>query len=152
MVGNGGGWPQSLDDVVAAVEHFRPDVLVGHSAGGHLALLAGKRTGTPVVAVAAVCDPGTWDHAGVAAFFGGAPPPEGSPLHSSPLGVPVVLVHGALDDVVPLEQSERLAVATGARLVALEGTDHFQPIDPQSPAWTAIRDAVDFLAARSSSS
>lgn len=141
-VANGGGWPVSLDDVVLAVERLRPDVLVGHSAGGHLALLAGKRTGTPVVGVAAVCDPATWRNPGVAEFFGAVVPPEGSPLRESPLGVPVVLVHGTDDDVVPIEQSERLAAATGARLTALPGAGHFEPMDPRSAAWTAVRDAV----------
>src|ERR1041384_1557534 len=40
----GGGWPGSLEDVLLAVEHARGlsrrPVLVGHSAGGHLALHA----------------------------------------------------------------------------------------------------------------
>jgi predicted alpha/beta hydrolase family esterase len=149
-VGNGGGWPQTLEDVLAAVERFRPAALVGHSAGGHLALLAGKRTGTPVVGAAAICDPATWDNPGVEPFFGGSPPADASPLRQAPLGIPVVLVHGTRDDVVPLEQSERLAAATGAPLVAPDA-DHFEPITPSSPHWTAVRDAVDFLTGRSSS-
>jgi acetyl esterase/lipase len=142
-VGNGGGWPITLDDVLAAVDRFEPDVVSGHSAGGHLALLAGKRTGTRVVAVAAITDPGTWDNPGVEPFFGGAVPPEGSPLHESPLGVPLTLIHGARDDVVPLEQSERLAAANpGAELVALAGAGHFEPVDPRTSEWTALRNAV----------
>lgn len=142
-VGNGGGWPATLEDVLLGVEHFRPDVLVGHSAGGHLALIAGKRTGTRVVAVAAICDPATWDNPGVAPFFGGAPPPaEASPLHEAPLGIPVTLIHGARDDVVPLEQSERLARATGAELVVLESAGHFEPVDPAHAEWAAVRRAV----------
>lgn len=141
-VGNGGGWPASLDDVVAATKFIRPDVLVGHSAGGHLALLAGRLTGTRVVGLAAICDPETWDNSGVAAFFGGDPPTEASPLRLSPLGVSVALVHGTDDNVVPIEQSERLAAATDARLVALPAAGHFEPIDPRSPEWNVVRDAV----------
>jgi acetyl esterase/lipase len=145
-VGNGGGWPVTLDDVLAAVERFRPAVLVGHSAGGHLALLAGKRTRTPVVAVAAICDPATWDNPGVAPFCGDDPPPEASPLHESPLGIPLVLVHGDRDDVVPLAQSERLVSANeGARLVVV-AAGHFEPVDPARREWTATRDAVHSLA------
>jgi len=153
-VGNGGGWPFSLADVVLAVERFRPDVLVGHSAGGHLALLAAKKTRTPVVAVAAVSDPHRWDNRGVEAFFRGAPPDAGSPLRELPLGAPAVLVHGTRDDTVPFEHSQRFVEAAGpeARLVALEGAGHFEPVDPQSAEWTAVRDAVDFLCGRSSSS
>jgi acetyl esterase/lipase len=145
----GGGWPGSLQDVVLAVEFARTLaprlVLVGHSAGGHLALLAAGRTRLPVVAVAAVCDPPTWDNPAVAAFFDGLPPPrEGSPLAQSPLGVPQILVHGTRDETVPFEQSQRLAAAAReeAELVALEGVDHFEPVDPLSPAWTATRDAI----------
>ena len=60
-------------------------VLVGHSAGGHLALLAAGATGVPVVALAAVSDPPTWENDAVAAFFGGGPPPpEASPLAQAP--------------------------------------------------------------------
>src|SRR5207249_1173459 len=54
----GGGWPGTFEDVLLAVEHARTLarrlVLVGHSAGGHLALLAAARTGLPVVGIAAV--------------------------------------------------------------------------------------------------
>ena len=153
-IGNGGGWPFTLADVVLAVERFRPDVLVGHSAGGHLALLAAKRTRTPVVAVAAVSDPHAWDNPGVGAFFRGTPPDAGSPLRELPLGVQAVLVHGTRDDTVPFEHSHRFVEAAGgeARLVKLEGAGHFEPVDPQSPEWTAVRDAVEFLCGRSSSS
>ena len=146
-VGNGGGWPVSLDDVVLAVERFAPHVLVGHSAGGHLALLAAKRTGTPVVAIAAVSDPHTWANPGVRAFFGDEIPDDGSPLRQLPLGVPTVLVHGTLDDTVPFSQSQRFADAADARLLALEGAGHFEPVDPQVGEWTAVRDAVALLAA-----
>ncbi|MEU7639065.1 alpha/beta hydrolase [Streptomyces sp. NPDC039016] len=64
-VGAGGGAPQTFEDVPAAVEAAaaagagpadppREVVLVGHSAGGHLALLAATRPGTPVTRVVAV--------------------------------------------------------------------------------------------------
>jgi acetyl esterase/lipase len=134
----GGTWPGAFDDVLLAVKYARTLadrlVLVGHSAGGHLALLAAKRTAVPVVAIAAVCDPPTWDNAGVAAFFRGTPPPEGSPFAQLPLGVRSVLVHGTDDAVVPFEQSQRFAAAAAdeATLVPLEGAGHFEPIDPQS--------------------
>ena len=134
----GGGWPAALDDVLLAIEFARTLsprlVLVGHSAGGHLALLAAKRARLPVVALAAVCDPPTWRNDAVAAFFGGEPPVEASPLTQAPLGVPTVLIHGTADETVPFEQSERLADAAGgeATLHPLEGAGHFEPIDPQS--------------------
>ena len=150
----GGGWPGSLGDVLLAVEYARSLasrlVLVGHSAGGHLGLLAAARTGVPVVALAAVSDPPTWDDDAVAPFFGGKPPAtEASPLAQLPLGVPQILVHGTADDIVPFEQSTRYTRAAGdeAELVPLEGAAHFEPIDPLSPEWTATRDAVRRLLA-----
>src|SRR5438445_12363827 len=50
-VGNGGEWPVIIEDVVAGVDKAvalfpgKRIVLVGHSAGGHLALLAADRPG-----------------------------------------------------------------------------------------------------------
>jgi acetyl esterase/lipase len=146
----GGGWPGSLEDVVLAVELAktlaRRPVLVGHSAGGHLALLAAKRTRLPVVALAAVSDPPTWQNDAVAAFFGaGSPVPEASPLAQAPTGTPTTLVHGTADDVVPFEQSRRYADAAGATLRPLEGAGHFEPIDPRSPEVDVTLRAVQEL-------
>jgi len=145
----GGGWPGSLEDVLLAVEHARGLarrlVLVGHSAGGHLSLLAAARTGLPVVAIAAVSDPPTWANPAVAAFFaGGEPVPEASPLAQLPIGVPQLLVHGTADTVVPFEQSARYVDAARgeAELISLEGSGHFEPVDPLVPEWTAVRDAT----------
>lgn len=54
-VGDGGGWPATVDDVAAAIDHLatlatqglpvdlRRVATAGHSAGGHLALWAAKR-------------------------------------------------------------------------------------------------------------
>jgi acetyl esterase/lipase len=146
-----GGWHDSLDDVLLAVDFARSLaqrlLLVGHSAGGHLALLAGARQKVPVVALAAVSDPATWANDAVEAFFGGEPPSEGSPLAQLPLGVPQVLVHGTLDDVVPFEQSARYAEAAAgeAALIPLDGAGHFEPIDPLSPQWTVVRTAIERL-------
>ena len=58
--GDEGGWPQSSDDVAAAVRMLQPRfsiVLLGHSAGGHAALLAAEATKPLLtVAVAPVAD------------------------------------------------------------------------------------------------
>ena len=130
----GGGWPGSLDDVLLALTFARTLarrlVPVGHSAGGHLALLAAKRTGLPVVALAAVCDPPSWENDAVGAFFGGeVPAAEASPLAQAPLSVPTVLIHGTSDDVVPIEQSRALTekfkdVGASVKLVEVPGEGH----------------------------
>lgn len=69
------------------------------------------------------------------------------PALSLPLGVPQVLVHGLLDDIVPPNISELyLAAATkagdDARLRAIPAADHMAVIDPRTPAWAVIVEEV----------
>jgi acetyl esterase/lipase len=143
-VGNGGGWPETFADVAAAIDHLarvahpaldleRVSVL-GHSAGGHLALWAASRDNLPpgapgeladsepvvqlrrVIAQAGVCDlSGSYmRHAGgggAALLMGGSPDelPErydaGDPIRLLPLAIPALLVHGTLDETVSVELS-----------------------------------------------
>ena len=49
--------------------------------------------------------------------------------------VPVTLVHGSDDDIVPLRMSQAF---TAGRLVEIPGAGHFDLIDPQSPAWPRV--------------
>jgi pimeloyl-ACP methyl ester carboxylesterase len=154
----GGEWPAAREDLERALEHlprlpFEHDgrtVLVGHSAGGQLALWAGKRARLPVVALAPVSDVrDAVTRRGPESAPGRFMAPEnfadGSPLELLPLGVPQIVIHGTADEDVPYEMSERyVAAAAGeAELVTLDGAGHFEPIDPQSAAFqetlTAIR-------------
>jgi acetyl esterase/lipase len=154
-VGNGGGLPQTLDDVMTAIAKLdalgldlATVVALGHSAGGHLATWAGS-TGrlTHVVSQAGVLDLGAAYALGlgdgaVEAFLGHPPGPHDGdvdPVRQVPLGVPVWCVHGRADDIVPISQSlsyVRAATTAGApaELVEVEG-DHFAVIDPGSVAW-----------------
>jgi acetyl esterase/lipase len=141
----GGTWPNIVGDVHAAVafaarlDRNGAAAIVGHSAGGQLALLAAKRTPLPVLALAAISDPDA---------VGRDLPLDASPIRQLPLGVPQILIHGTADDSVPFELSERYAAAAGAeaRLVRLEGAGHFEPIDPLSRDWphtvAAIRELL----------
>jgi acetyl esterase/lipase len=142
----------------------------GHSAGGHLALwtAADAARATPpsgsdphddvVVPLLAVSLAGVVDvvagaaqglgHGAIERLMGGLPADQPEAYHRAsllaglPLGVPQVVLHGALDDVVPPRMSEDYAaraVAAGdeAALVLVDGVDHMDVIDPASPGWEA---------------
>jgi alpha-beta hydrolase superfamily lysophospholipase len=130
-VGDPGGWPRSLDDVLLAVKRARrlqnvyqaKLVLVGHSAGAQLALLAAGRTKIPVVAFAAPTDFDAWASDAAVAFLRDADRREASPR---PIGVQQVLVHGTDDPEVPFwlaSQYVEAALARGdeAEVLALGG-------------------------------
>lgn len=163
--GGDGGYPETFDDVAAAiaavpeVESVAPgradldDVaLVGHSAGGQLAMWAALRPDGPdvrtVVALAPVADLVEAYRQGLGGdavqdLMGGSPdelPDAYAAVDATPSGsVPVTVVHGALDDRVPVDMSRRLE---GVHYVELENTEHFGLIDPLSPAWSAVRAAL----------
>lgn len=143
-------------------------VSLGHSAGGHLAVWLAARQRLPGGAPGAgprVRPRGAVSQAGVldlaraatdglgngacAALLGGDPDdvPEryaaASPAALLPIGVPVLLVHGARDDVVPATQSRDYAVAARAardvvETIELPGADHFDVIEPESRGWAAV--------------
>lgn len=154
-----GGWPATGEDVGAAIDALADldapldldDVsLVGHSAGGQLALWAAGRLASridlrAVVAAAAVTDVQEAIRsdlgAGVVAQFAeGAEWDEISPICRVPTGVATFLQHGTEDDTVPASMSERYAEAAGdeVTLSLREGEGHFEPIDPSSAAWGEI--------------
>jgi pimeloyl-ACP methyl ester carboxylesterase len=94
------------------------------------------------------------------ALMGGGPRryPEryavADPARLLPVPVPVRLVHGADDDVVPSEMSvgfAREAAAAGGgdavRCDVLRGCGHFELIDPLSAAWPAVLGAFRAMAA-----
>jgi acetyl esterase/lipase len=60
----------------------------------------------------------------------------------------LVLVHGAQDAEVPIGMSRRFAAREpAAELVELPCADHFDVIDPLSPAWPAVLDALSSVLA-----
>ena len=156
-VGNGGGWSETFDDVrtglAAAVEAAPSNtvVLLGHSAGGHLAVWAAGQPESPATAVIAQAGVLDLERAIRDGLGGGAVEAlmgddlskhlrDADPLAAVPLGVPVRCVHGDSDQNVPIDQSESyVAAATkagaDATLTRVQG-DHFVLIDTHSPAWT----------------
>jgi acetyl esterase/lipase len=144
-IGNpGGGWPGTFQDISLATQKIlrttsrdpRFDrartVIIGHSAGGHLALwLAGSQQISKesllhtdrrlaldgAISLAGVCDLRlAWKqmlgHGVVTRLMGGTPDEHpdrydaGSPIELLPNGSRHVLVHGTDDDTVPISQPE----------------------------------------------
>lgn len=150
----GGGWPGSFEDVVKGIafastlEEYPLDtgrvVVMGHSAGGHLALLAasGSSNVGAVIGLAAITDiveysRGTNDcQAAAPAFMGGtyeelpsayeAANPAEKPLHAK-----TVLLQGDVDTIVPPAQSR----LPGAVTEIYAGAGHFDWIHPGSGAY-----------------
>jgi len=156
----GGEWPAAGEDLELALAHldrlpFAHDgrtVLVGHSAGGQLALWAAKRASLPVDALAPVSDvrdavTRRGPDSAPARYMVPEHFAAGSPLELLPLGVPQILIHGTADDSVPYEMSERYVAAAGrdSELITLDGTGHFEPIDPLSAEWPTVKAAIERL-------
>jgi len=170
----GGGWPGTFEDVTRAVQFARDHaaqaggdparaIVLGHSAGGHLALwlageipdLAGVISLGGVASLRLGCEMGIGGGA-VHEFLGATP--AGSPglyraadAEGRPSAVPRVLIHGTADDRVPLALSReylrlRLSDAGPVKLVELPGADHFDVVDPQSRFFSTVMDELNRLA------
>jgi acetyl esterase/lipase len=158
-VGSGGGWlatPADVERAIAAACGLLGTgdfVVVGHSAGAHLAMW--HAAGTPraprlTVGVAGIYDltaarrDGLGEGA-VAAFD----PDHRTDLLTAPApSSPVALVHGADDQVVPPSQSlgyTHHLERSGHRVesLAIPGGGHFDLLDPDRPAWQAVRQRLE---------
>lgn len=166
----GGGWPGTFDDLrsallaATALQPSRIDtsrtVLAGHSTGGHLALWLATRgqiedaaiTLRGAVGLAAITDLATYRDSdndcatAVTGLLGGDPRElpdryrDASPATIAETALPIHLVHGSADDVVPLVQSRSMP-HTG--LEVLEGAGHYDLIHPGTQAFPALLRAID---------
>jgi acetyl esterase/lipase len=176
---DGGGWPGTLQDVGMGIDHLATwaenggqglvDLtrvsVVGHSAGGQLALWAAASGGeygprrvrvAAAVGLAPVADL-KWAYeqrcgnAAVENFLGG-PPEEyprryraASPAERLPLGVRQLILHGTSDQDVPVEISRRYARAAAAAgddvtFRELPDTPHMDFVHPASGATALLFD------------
>lgn len=149
----GGGWPGTFLDVAAGTDYVRElakvyplnrkkVIVIGHSAGGHLALWLAARHNLPqssplytrkplklqgVVSLAGIPDLASYSrqegscNAAVPELMGGLPEEqparytEASPNALLPLGVPSRLIQGILDPIVPITQSQQFAAQAKAK-------------------------------------
>ena len=166
----GGGWPGTARSLLARVERVHaethlPDrvIVVGHSAGGHLALWLASDDRAPwltgVVALAPAADLAEVDRLGLSdhaarELLGGTPDevPEAwadaDPARQR-LTVPAVVVTGELDDVVPAGVAERYAASRDPgeplHTAVARGAGHFDLIDPTTPAYLLVLAEVEEL-------
>jgi acetyl esterase/lipase len=171
-----GGFPQTFRDIADAIDHIPklplaeqlPVAVVGHSAGGHLAVWAASRTkmtpgGAPKVklthiySLSGVLDLATGDkekvgNKAIPVLMGGSASavPEryalGDPIQLVPASCPVTAIHVADDAFSPNSQSTSYVAADKAAggtatYVEVPG-DHEDMSRPSSAAWKAVQDGL----------
>ena len=143
----------------------------GHSAGVHLSLLLAARQRFPknsplysanplplrgIVSLAGITDlrkTGTACDREVIQFAGGeaqqkaAIYDQASPIQLLPIGVTQKIIQGGADNIIPMAMATEYVEAAkkkndAVELIALKDADHFQLVDPKSPAWSAVQEAV----------
>ena len=175
-VGNpGGGWPGTFGDIRAAyqflvqhadAEHLDREriVVMGHSAGGQLALClaAHEPRIKRVVSLAGVVDLQQayrlhLSNDAVAEFLHGTPSEvpehyqEADPMRLSIPHARQFLIHGLSDDTVPpafsadyvsTKQKRTGSEKEDVHPLQITRADHFDLIDPRSAAWKQVEDTV----------
>ena len=169
----GGGWPGTFEDIAAAIDGLAASALatrldlgrvalVGHSAGGHLALWAGSRAAEDgalqpalVVGLAAITDLETYAHGSSSCqratteLLGGMPEsvPERyqrvSPVLRASGEARRVLLHGTADAIVaPTQAAALVAVDPDVEPVLIGGAGHFDMIHPGTRVFVALLEAI----------
>lgn len=168
--GDIGGWPDTFEDITLAIERRAPvadglpTVAIGHSAGGHLALLAaGSGLVDAAVGIAPITDLDWCNQEGLgegatARFLGPTAKRDqssftaASPVAQVPLNRPQFIVHGTKDTRVPIEQSRAYVAAArasgdAADLYEVAGADHFEVVETTHRAWNVVHQWVNHFSA-----
>lgn len=152
-------WPDPYEDTVQAISAvgqtawsqgiIGPRIAIGHSVGGQLALLANTKVDA-VVALAPLTDlvrtkEEELGEDAVSEYFGktNEPPCEASPILQLPLSVPTLILHGMVDNRVPLAHSTDYtarARESGSQIeLHVDGKlDHFEIINPLADHWDLV--------------
>lgn len=181
----GGAWPGTFQDVAKGADFLREVakrhpldlsrvVVIGHSAGGQLALWLAARKNLPKTSVLYAANPlpliGVVSLAGISdlkkyrpncddsvnKLLGGSPAqfPERyqqtSPIELLPLHVPVRLIHGAKDRIVPLDLGKEFEASARDKgddvtLTTLDAAGHFDLISPVSNVWATVEASLRAL-------
>ena len=163
----GGGWPGSLEDVIKAVKVSIKNIeakgdngniyLVGHSAGGHLGLLAAQALSKSdvnkgiksVIGLAAITNMQSYAlgenscQTATPQFMGGMPSDDSraykvatpNPADITP---PVILLQGKEDSIVP----EHHASMPGAEKRIIKNGGHFDWLHPESTSFDALLEVL----------
>ena len=134
-----------IDDVRAAIIHCGGGILIGHSAGGHLALLASNAAASSlikgVIALAPVSDlvdaeARNLDNGAVKNFLGdfAVNRSDLDPHLVLNASVPILIIHGSDDLRVPIDMSRNLnnsyiRAGLNCTLFEIEKLGHFELID-----------------------
>ena len=164
-VGLGGGWPETFADVAAAIRsaptvtgiEARDTVLLGHSAGGSMALWAGglSKDLAPglVVGLAAMPDLVRAEEEGIGQgsvrkMLGRSrpDPAEYSPLHRLPTGTDTVLAVADGDELIPLSHGKDYAAAADAADDPIEFIEvpglHSSFLGPEAVSWKDVAGSI----------
>ena len=174
----GGAWPGTFEDIRSAYKFLIQNaqkqhvdsqkmVIMGHSAGGQLALClaAHEPSVKSVVSLAGLVDlEKTYQlhlsNNAVVEFLRGTPAEvpdhyrEANPMQLSITKPGQWLVQGSADDTVPPQFSRDYVAVKERRqgnhkedvhLIEIAGADHFDLIDPRSNAWPHVRKTVTEL-------
>ena len=157
----GGGWPGSLEDIKSAIRYVTQNtgestLLVGHSAGGHLALKAAEDPNlsiSGVVALAPITDLVSYGaetgscQSMVPKFMGDdsyhpSAAYEAASVVKQAITVPTIVVIGDADPIVDPTQVESFS---SEQLRTIPEAGHFDLIHPETPAFKVVKSTVEHL-------
>jgi len=164
-----GGWPNTFNDVIDAVNYLHTldvensgVILIGHSAGGHLALwLSQQQLHIPIINVIALAPVSdllkcTEEHIGgqaVEELLKTVPSEnrqryvDHSPIEQEPSHIPETIIHGSMDEYVPIEMSRcyvKKRMSQGCHVIFHEVSHglHLDFLDPSSASTAKLFDVL----------